>query len=146
MSEKKIIYSQKYPKQNNIKINYELQNITEADLLVGLNELFKELEANTVYKPNPERQENRKRFIGIAKIISQEFQIDTEISENEHSVFIDFLLEYGPIEEWTRKFLARLLELSDSIYLYNKPNGLGLNLTYFVYDMYYKGKLIKFKV
>ncbi len=145
MSEKKIIYSQKYPKNNSVKINYELQNIDQEELLIAINELFKDMDENTVYKPNPEREENRKHFIGIGKIISQEFQIDTEISEDEHFIAVDFLLEYGPINMWVRRFLAHLVELSDSIYLSNKPDGLGLNLTYFVCDMYYKGELIKFK-
>lgn len=144
MSKKTIIYSQKYPKQDWEELDDELPNSTEEELRASAKKLIEEFENNVVFKLNQKKLENKNRFIGLAKTISQEFKIDAEIYEEEYAICAELCLEYTSINNWLGQFLGRLMALSDSIDFCNKSNGLGLNFSYNIYDMYYNDRLIKF--
>lgn len=111
----------------------------------SLQEFWRRITEESVFVPMPERLKECRRFIELAKDLSQRYEIDMDIWEKSYFIKVDLHLRHcsfpGP---FTRRF-AELFNMCDkfSSSMYpGEPNGFTLSLEFYTHKYYLSGRLV----
>lgn len=104
-------------------------------------EIFKLLNKGAVFFPLPEREQLAKDFIKQAILISETYQIDTEIRESGGSISVMYSFDCGG----AMGFLKSVIQYADDISFFSNANGyeIVLALDFYTHAVYRHGRKMR---
>lgn len=104
-------------------------------------EIFKLLNKGAVFFPLPEREQLAKDFIKQAFLISETYQIDTEIRESGGSISVMYSFDCGG----AMGFLKSVIQYADDISFFSNANGyeIVLALDFYTHAVYRHGRKMR---
>ena len=148
--EKKIIFSRHYPHtevEEMIKeareyaesnTDFQVEHITTEELLRQINEKF-------TYHPRPGAEETSELFIALAESFSTQFEIDTEITREEHCITAKLFIPYSPFGGLMKRSFDRVCLFADELSFFpaeSRTDGFNLLIQYNTDDLYLRGKKV----
>ena len=138
-TEEQMFYSKRYP-----PVQQEMQQFIEGSLPSdcksseeSLQEFWRHME-ETVYQPIPERQELGKKFIAMAKELSEAYDIDIDIRQKGYFIEVNLHLYCTSYPSELTKMFARLFGMCDrfsSFILTTEPSDFTLSLDFFTHEL-----------
>lgn len=104
-------------------------------------EIFKLLNKGAVFVPLPEREQLAKDFIKQEILISETYQIDTEIRESGGSISVMYSFDCGG----AMGFLKSVIQYADDISFFSNANGyeIVLALDFYTHAVYRHGRKMR---
>lgn len=104
-------------------------------------DVFKLLNKGAVFVPLPEREQLAKDFIKQAILISETYQIDTEIREGGGSITAMYSFDCGG----AMGFLKSVIQYADDISFFSNTNGyeIVLALDFYTHALYRHGRKMR---
>ena len=149
---KEQLFSQAFPDADPAVIMKEAKRIPKMSpidttvKIPSLEELIKNAELKYSYRSRPDAKEKSERFISLAKEISAEYKIDTEITQGDYSITADLFLYYAPYAAGMKRDIDRLVQMADTLSLFGnirRPNGIVVSLDYYTHDRFLGDKKIE---
>lgn len=138
--DKTVIYSRRYPQDQDMNCHTPQTEEKQAETKAALNEFWHRFHER-VYIPIPGREELSQQFIALAKELSQAYELDMDILKGPYSVEVNlhFYCAFYP-DEMTHQF-AKLFSMCDSFSSYmlkSEPNDFTLSLDFHTHKCYQK--------
>ena len=147
MSERKIIYSKRFP--NEPIDDGDIENDEEIKTLSSLlpetaEEFLKDIEENTRYILNEEKNSRKDEFLETVKALSNGYEIDIDIYEEEWGYVANLRMCAAMYSGYLKNLIIKSLILADSFDLFKANDDCSydvlLSLDYRTHDRYYKGE------
>ena len=150
MSDKKVLYSKRFPKESPIDLEKEAEQLnSENNYDDGLKEgesILDFLERNRTTVPNEERIKEKVLFIKAAIDLSETYEIDMDIVEYDTRVVANMFLQSSLYTGTIKKLISALIVMADEFDIFppkDKENyTVNLLLTYHTHDIYLNGRKI----
>ena len=150
MSDKKVLYSKRFPKESPLDLEKETEQLnSETKFDDGLKEgesILDFLERNRTTVPNEERIKEKVLFIKAAIDLSETYEIDLDIVEYDTRVVANMFLQSSLYTGTIKKLISALIVMADEFDIFppkDKENyTVNLLLTYHTHDIYLNGRKI----
>ena len=148
MSERKEkIYSRRYPQALEIMelINRSQTKEEREAAKQSFNEFWRQLQEESVYILMPERIKGARRFVALAKELSEAYGIDMDIWEKSYFIQVDLHLYCASYPTELTQRVAELFCLCDrfhSFILPQEPGDFTLSLDFYTHQYYLSGRLM----
>lgn len=147
MPESKKIFSKRYPPNRELE---QLKNITQteedkASAEKSLNEFWRRMREERVYILMPERIEEGRRFVALAKELSELYEIDMDIWEKSYFIEVDLHLCCASYPPGLTRRIVELFNLCDEFSSFILPQEAGdftLSLDFYTHKYYLSGELM----
>ncbi len=147
MFEKKMIFSKRYP---NILENFCDKKLTENCPNTGdyrkRTDFINNIENDSKFVPVPKRIKAKEPFIHLAEALSKNYEIDTDIYENEGGVTANLYIEPSVLSGELKILFTHLVLMADNISFFipkDKKHLLLVRLDYFTHELYLSGKKLR---
>lgn len=151
MSEKKVIYSKRFPKESFAELGEETKQLnkeskTNDDIPEG-EHIIDFLKRNRKAVPNEERIAEKDMFVRAIIDLSTTYQIDADIVEYDTYLICNLYLESSSYTGYLKKLFSGILVMADEMSIFppteeNANYAILLSLTYHTHDIYFKGRKI----
>ena len=150
MSDKKVLYSKRFPKESPIDLEKEAEQLnSENNYDDGLKDgesIIDFLERNRTSVPNEERIKEKVIFIKAAVDLAETYEIDMDIVEYDTRVVANMFLQSSLYTGTIKKLISALIVMADEFDIFppkDKENyTVNLLLTYHTHDIYLNGRKI----
>lgn len=150
MSDKKVLYSKRFPKESPLDLEKETEQLnSETKFDDGLKEgesILDFLERKRTTVPNEERIKEKVLFIKAAIDLSETYEIDMDIVEYDTRVVANMFLQSSLYTGTIKKLISALIVMADEFDIFppkDKENyTVNLLLTYHTHDIYLNGRKI----
>lgn len=147
-NKRKEIYSKRFPKHveelfKETPDDFEFKR-TKNSVPEGEN-IIDYFEKNTEYVPHPKRIADSGKFVHLVKAISEDYQIDADLVEEEAYYLATFYMDYCSYSGYLKKMLNMVSILADEFSVFSpKDNSCDFQLcyTYHTHDVYLRGRKI----
>lgn len=147
MSEGKLIYSKRFPKNERTGLCMKtgedaMKGPPSLTTLLRGQNIIRSIKKNSVYLFRADKMEECQRFIDLAKEFSQDYKISTEIEKYDFYVSVTLDFPCGVYVGECKRRLSELMNLCDRIALFPSPDEpflLSFTLDYYTHDCYISG-------
>ncbi len=148
MSQRKLIYTKRFPRNDLDKCTVENDDIEYIfkKLPPTAEELLKDYEENTKYVLNKERDKKKGLFLTIIRNLCESYEIDVDVYEDYFGYVANLHLCMAMYSSTLKNLIVKALDFADCFDLFkandeDETYDVLLSLTYHTHDRYYKGKL-----
>ena len=150
MSDKKVLYSKRFPKESPLDLEKETEQLnSENNYDDGLKEgesIIDFLERNRTSVPNEERIKEKVIFIKAAVDLAETYEIDMDIVEYDTRVVANMFLQSSLYTGTIKKLISALIVMADEFDIFPPKEGedytVNLLLTYHTHDIFLNGRKI----
>ena len=150
MSDKKVLYSKRFPKESPIDLEKEAEQLnSENNYDDGLKDgesIIDFLERNRTSVPNEERIKEKVIFIKAAVDLAETYEIDMDIVEYDTRVVANMFLQSSLYTGTIKKLISALIVMADEFDIFPPKEGedytVNLLLTYHTHDIFLNGRKI----
>ena len=150
MSDKKVLYSKRFPKESPIDLEKEAEQLnSENNYDDGLKDgesIIDFLERNRTTVPNEERIKEKVIFIKAAVDLAETYEIDMDIVEYDTRVVANMFLQSSLYTGTIKKLISALIVMADEFDIFTPKEGehytVNLLLTYHTHDIFLNGRKI----
>ena len=150
MSDKKVLYSKRFPKESPLDLEKETEQLnSETKFDDGLKEgesILDFLERKRTTVPNEERIKEKVLFIKAAIDLSETYEIDMDIVEYDTRVVANMFLQSSLYTGTIKKLISALIVMADEFDIFPPKEGedytVNLLLTYHTHDIFLNGRKI----
>ena len=150
MSDKKVLYSKRFPKESPLDLEKEAEQLnSENNYDDGLKDgesIIDFLERNRTSVPNEERIKEKVIFIKAAVDLAETYEIDMDIVEYDTRVVANMFLQSSLYTGTIKKLISALMVMADEFDIFPPKVGedytVNLLLTYHTHDIYLNGRKI----
>ena len=150
MSEKKVLYSKRFPKKISLDLEKEIEQLnSEKKFDDGLKEgenILDFLERSQTTVPNEERMKEKGLFIKAALDLSQTYEIDMDIVEYDTRIVANMFLQSSLYTGTIKKLISALMVMADEFDIFPPKEGedytVQLLLTYHTHDIFLNGRKV----
>lgn len=140
----KVIYSKRFPRQNidePPKGREVPEEFLPAKPLVSSRAYLNRIAKNSTYLPNPDKMAKQERFINLAVALSENYEIDMEITDCLHYISVTMHLDCAYCTGELKALFTELIVMCDCISSFTSPScDFIISLDYYTYDHYISGK------
>lgn len=148
-AKKKVIYSKRYHFEEEVAeleaLNLPMSEEEKKRAQASFEKLLREERESTVYVEKPGAEERERRFIRLAKQLSEKCEIDMDITRYPGYIGVTLHLFAVPFfSDFTSLFsrLVRLCDYMDILPEKNGPNDFRVECDMYTHDRYVGGKKI----
>ena len=150
MSDKKVLYSKRFPKESLLDLEKEAEQLnSENNYDDGLKDgesIIDFLERNRTSVPNEERIKEKVIFIKAAVDLAETYEIDMDIVEYDTRVVANMFLQSSLYTGTIKKLISALIVMADEFDIFPPKEGedytVNLLLTYHTHDIFLNGRKI----
>ena len=150
MSDKKVLYSKRFPKESLLDLEKEAEQLnSENNYDDGLKDgesIIDFLERNRTSVPNEERIKEKVIFIKAAVDLAETYEIDMDIAEYDTRVVANMFLQSSLYTGTIKKLISALIVMADEFDIFPPKEGedytVNLLLTYHTHDIFLNGRKI----
>lgn len=150
MSDKKVLYSKRFPKESPLDLEKEAEQLnSENNYDDGLKDgesIIDFLERNRTTVPNEERIKEKVIFIKAAVDLAETYEIDMDIVEYDTRVVANMFLQSSLYTGTIKKLISALIVMADEFDIFPPKEGedytVNLLLTYHTHDIFLNGRKI----
>lgn len=150
MSDKKVLYSKRFPKESLLDLEKEAEQLnSENNYDDGLKDgesIIDFLERNRTSVPNEERIKEKVIFIKAAVDLAETYEIDMDIVEYDTRVVANIFLQSSLYTGTIKKLISALIVMADEFDIFPPKEGedytVNLLLTYHTHDIFLNGRKI----
>lgn len=140
----KVIYSKHFPRLNSdepLKDCELPEELLSAKPPVSCKEFCGRIAQNSTYLPNPDKMAKQERFINLAVALSENYEIDMEITDCLHYISVTMHLDCAYCTGELKALFTELIVMCDCISSFTSPScDFIISLDYYTYDHYISGK------
>lgn len=150
MSDKKVLYSKRFPKESPLDLEKEAEQLnSENNYDDGLKDgesIIDFLERNRTSVPNEERIKEKVIFIKAAVDLAETYEIDMDIVEYDTRIVANMFLQSSLYTGTIKKLISALIVMADEFDIFPPKEGedytVNLLLTYHTHDIFLNGRKI----
>ena len=150
MSDKKVLYSKRFPKESLLDLEKEAEQLnSENNYDDGLKDgesIIDFLVKNRTSVPNEERIKEKVIFIKAAVDLAETYEIDMDIVEYDTRVVANMFLQSSLYTGTIKKLISALIVMADEFDIFPPKEGedytVNLLLTYHTHDIFLNGRKI----
>ena len=150
MSDKKVLYSKRFPKESPIDLEKEAEQLnSENNYDDGLKDgesIVDFLERNRTSVSNEEKIKKKVIFIKAAVDLAETYEIDMDIVEYDTRVVANMFLQSSLYTGTIKKLISALIVMADEFDIFPPKEGedytVNLLLTYHTHDIFLNGRKI----
>lgn len=150
MSDKKVLYSKRFPKESLLDLEKEAEQLnSENNYDDGLKDgesIIDFLVKNRTSVPNEERIKEKVIFIKAAVDLAETYEIDMDIVEYDTRVVANIFLQSSLYTGTIKKLISALIVMADEFDIFPPKEGedytVNLLLTYHTHDIFLNGRKI----
>ena len=150
MSDKKVLYSKRFPKESLLDLEKEAEQLnSENNYDDGLKDgesIIDFLVKNRTSVPNEERIKEKVIFIKAAVDLAETYEIDMDIVEYDTRIVANMFLQSSLYTGTIKKLISALIVMADEFDIFPPKEGedytVNLLLTYHTHDIFLNGRKI----
>lgn len=137
---RKVIYSKRFPHQLMDGLLKDLEvpeDIPPAKALVSYSAFCDRIAKNNTYLPNPDKIAKKERFINLAVTLSENYEIDMEITDHFYLISVTMYLRCSYCTGELKSLFTELIVMCDSISSFTShsdPCDFIISLDYYTHD------------
>ena len=151
MLEKKMIFSKRYEKITDKMLadesDEELEDkMSEYNPYPTGEDFLRHLEEDSEIVLIPERVKRKDLFISLAKKLSEDYEIDTDIYERNGGIIVDMYIEPSLFSGHLKNLLTQLVVTADDISFFTPKEGKNyvlVALEYYTHELFLSGRKMR---